>query len=963
MKRLISCVLLLCCAAVLCVSCAGAGSIGGNSHTIYEKYYDIPGVTAEEIAAVDAIRAEYGSFRFAMNTSNEAFVNVNGEVDGFSSLLCEWLTELFDIPFSVEIVEKDILAAGLESLDISFTGTLSATEENLLKYHMTDAIAERTFKSFRLKGAEPLANVRSMRILKYAFIKDSDAFYHVNSNSDKLFVTTYVESYDTAVALLRNGTIDAFFEDSSAEAAFDFYKDVEASQFYPHLYTSVSLATADTKLRTVIDIVQRYIENGAMYHLTTLYNKGEDEYLRNKLFLQLTDEELRYLETHGSVRFAAEFDNYPASFYNETELEWQGIAFDVLADIGSLTGLRFEVANASDVVWSELFEMLEKGEVSFVTELIPSADRTWKFLWPEEAYSIDSFALISLTERENIRANQIWYSTIAVPADTAYEEAFVKWFPNHPSTLRFDKMDDCYLALENGSADFVLASRNSMLSMTNYSEKPGFRINILFDNEYESAFGFNKNEAVLCSIVSKAQKLVNTKSITETWEHRVFDYRAKMISAQIPYLIGLAVLLLAVLILVVLLLLRNRRTGRSLEQLVGQRTRELEIQTEAAKAASSAKSEFLSRMSHEIRTPLNAIIGMAHISHQVPEVPLKAFDANNEIITASQHLLGLLNDILDMAKIESGKFTLISEPFELLPAMNEVAEIIAQRSRETNTPFLSNLVGVENICVIGDKLRLKQVLINLLGNAVKFTDADGLVTFSVRKMSETDEEATLEFVVEDTGIGMSDEQMSKLFIAFEQTDNSISVKYGGTGLGLAISQSMVSEMGGKIEVESTLGVGSRFWYTLTFQKSEMAPDDAEDKSGLDLHGLRILLAEDVEINRIICGELLSDTGAQIVEAEDGKIAVEKFSVSGEGYYDLVFMDIQMPNMNGYDAAAAIRALDRGDAKTVPIIAMTANAYNEDVEHAMKSGMNAHIAKPLDIAVMRSTIRKTLQKNK
>ena len=963
MRRLISCLLLLCCMMSLCVSCVQEEIVAEAEHPVFEKYYDIPGVTAQEIAAVDALRAEFGGFKYGMINSTEAFANSDGSIGGFSSLFCQWLTELFDIPFNAEIIEREQLDAKLQSNEISFTGELTKTDDNLAKYYMTDTIAEHTFKSFRLLGAESLSNVGSMRILKFAFLRGSDAVAYVTKNVEKTFVTTYVENYDTAVALLRDGTIDAFFEVGTAEAAFDIYKDVEATQFYPHLYTTVSLATADAKLRPIIDIVQKYLDAGAMYHLTMLYNEGADEYLRSKLFSQLTEDERDYIKTHSHVKFAAEYDNYPASFYNETELEWQGIAHDVLADISSLTGLEFEVANGTDVVWSDLIDMLEQGEVSFITELIPSADRRWRFIWPEDSYSVDSYALISLTERENIRVNQILYSTIAIPAGTAYEEAFDKWFPEHRSTLRFDAMDDCYLALEEGTADFVLASRNSMLSMTNYSEKPGFRINILFDNEYESTFGFNRSEALLCSIISKAQKLVNTKSITETWEHRVFDYRAKMTSAQIPYLIGLAVLLLAVLVLVFIIFLRNSRAGKRLERLVSQRTNELEIQTDAAKAASRAKSDFLSRMSHEIRTPLNAIIGMAHISRQVPEVPVKARDANSEIITASQHLLGLLNDILDMAKIESGKFTLVSEPFELLPAMNEVAEIISQRSRENDTPFNPYFEGIDEICAVGDKLRLKQVLINLLGNAVKFTDSNGTVALYVRKTDETDKTVTLEFVIEDTGIGMKEEQLSKLFIAFEQTDNSISVKYGGTGLGLAISQSMVLEMGGKIEVSSTFGRGSRFWFTLTLPKSEATPVSEEDNGGLDLRGKTILLAEDIEINRIICIELLSDTGAIIEEAENGAVAVDMFASSEIGYYGLVLMDIQMPNMNGYDAAQAIRALERADANIVPIIAMTANAYNEDIENALKSGMNAHIAKPLDISVMRSTIRKVLLKNR
>jgi CheY-like chemotaxis protein len=321
--------------------------------------------------------------------------------------------------------------------------------------------------------------------------------------------------------------------------------------------------------------------------------------------------------------------------------------------------------------------------------------------------------------------------------------------------------------------------------------------------------------------------------------------------------------------------------------------------------------------------------------------------------------LGVLNDILDMAKIESGKFTLVTEPFALLAAMREVEEIFTQRCTEKHLGFGASYDRGVDTGVAGDKLRLKQVLINLLGNAVKFTDSGGEVAFTVRTVRESAEHITLEFAVEDTGIGMTEEQRSRLFTPFTQSEDSISVRYGGTGLGLAISQTMVQKMGGEIEVQSAPGEGSRFFFVVSFEKAQLAQTHEQARETPDFEGRRILLAEDVEVNRVILRELLADSGVIIEDAENGREAVERFEASHPGYYDVILMDIQMPLMNGHDAARAIRELSREDASTVPIIAMTANAFNEDVEKALASGMNRHLAKPVDVAVVYSTLREFL----
>ncbi len=943
-------------------ACNAAVPAAPDDYPVYEYYTDIPGITEAEIAAVENLKEQYESFTLGMNNSTESFYKDDGSIGGYSRLFCDLLSDLFGMNFEPAIYEWNTLIDGLASYEIDFTGELTATEERLQIYFMTGTIAERSIKYFSLRDNQKPSEIQKERTLNYGFLEGATSSGYVQEVATEKFNAFYVQDNEEAVALLNSGTIDAFFEDGTAEAAFDQYGNIIATEYFPLIYTPVSFSTANPELAPIVRVLQRYLEQGGSYYLTELYNQGERDYQKHKLMLHLTEQEKEYLRILGdgwAIPIAAEYDNYPVSFYNETEQEWQGIAIDVLAEITDLTGLQFVAYNEPGTAWPDLLDALESGKVSLITELIPSQERESQFLWPDDPYCEDNFALISLAEKENIKVNQILYSSIALAKDTAYQEIFERWFPNHQNTLLYATSDECFDALESGEVDFMMGSRNQMLGMTNYSEKPGFKVNILFDNIYESSFGLNQNEIILCSIISKAQKLVDMEGISDHWTHRVFDYRAKLARTQIPYLFGLAILLVMVLVLVTILLLRHRKTGRELEILVQQRTSELEVQTQAAKQASRAKSDFLSRMSHEIRTPLNAVIGMAQVGKQIPDLPEKALDTNNKIISASNHLLAVLNDILDMAKIESGKFSLAKGPFALCPAMEEVSEIINERCKEKNITFATNLKDLPDIGVIGDKLRIKQILINLLGNAVKFTDIDGWVQFTIDIVDETPTIITLKFVVKDNGIGMTEEQTARLFTAFEQANTTIAVNYGGTGLGLAISENMVQKMGGKISVESELGRGSTFSFSLALTKTVLVEEAEIEETIPSLYGCHILLAEDVDINRLVLIELLASTGVQIDETVNGKQAIEVFQQSEPGYYDLIFMDIQMPIMDGYEATRAIRELPHPDAKTIPIIAMTANAYKEDIDKALANGMNGHIAKPIDLNLIYRTLHKYL----
>ena len=381
-----------------------------------------------------------------------------------------------------------------------------------------------------------------------------------------------------------------------------------------------------------------------------------------------------------------------------------------------------------------------------------------------------------------------------------------------------------------------------------------------------------------------------------------------------------------------------------------------EQQRADADAASKSKSNFLANMSHEIRTPMNAIIGMTSIGKSSDDIN-RVKDCLQKIDGASKHLLGLINDVLDMSKIESGKFDLSESEFDFRRMIAQVENVNKFRIDDKNQNFMASIdEGIPQF-LFGDDQRLSQVITNLISNASKFTPDYGNIQLDIRLISEEKEICVIQFSIIDSGIGISPEQQSKLFQSFQQAESDTSRKFGGTGLGLAISKSIVEMMGGRIWIESALGKGATFNFTIQIKrgsgKSSITAVQYEPADHFEGH--YILLAEDVEINREIVLALLESTLITIDCAENGKEALEMFAAAPDKY-ELIFMDIQMPEMDGLEATRQIRALDIPNAKTIPIIAMTANAFREDVVKCLDAGMNGHLGKPLDFDDVLSKLR-------
>ena len=386
--------------------------------------------------------------------------------------------------------------------------------------------------------------------------------------------------------------------------------------------------------------------------------------------------------------------------------------------------------------------------------------------------------------------------------------------------------------------------------------------------------------------------------------------------------------------------------------------RELITARDLAEQGSRAKSDFLSRMSHEMRTPMNAIIGMTTIA-QASDDPEKKEYCLSQIDNASRHLLGVINDILDMSKIEADKFTLSAEPFVFGQMLQNVLDVVSFRVREREQTLTVSIDPALPTVMVGDAQRLSQVMTNLLSNAVKFTDDHGDIALRADLAAREDDICTLRIAVQDSGIGISSAQQSKLFHSFEQADGSIARRFGGTGLGLAISRSIVELMGGVIGVQSKLGEGSTFTITVPMvaSREEDAGPEREPEA-LNLAGKTALLAEDVAINREIIISVLEESHLAVECAENGLEAVRMFA-QNPGRYDIIFMDMHMPEVDGLEATRRIRALSAPQAKTVPIVAMTANVFQEDIQRCLEAGMDDHVGKPVDFDILFAKLRKYL----
>ena len=402
-----------------------------------------------------------------------------------------------------------------------------------------------------------------------------------------------------------------------------------------------------------------------------------------------------------------------------------------------------------------------------------------------------------------------------------------------------------------------------------------------------------------------------------------------------------------------------------------EREREQEYQrnllkaAEKAEAANQAKTEFLQRMSHDIRTPINGIRGMVDVGDYYYDDLKKQSECRNKIREASNILLELVNEVLDMSKLESGEIFLEEKPFNIDEVIQEVCDVVDQLAKERKIQVDMDLGPIQHMNLVGSAMHLKRLLMNVLSNAVKYNKDHGSIHLSCHELpSDQMETAAFEFICEDSGIGMSEDFQKHIYEPFTQEKKGGASKFGGTGLGMPITKKLVEKMGGNITFESESGIGTTFTITIPF-KINAEVEQCEDTQELSLHaldGFHILLVEDNELNMEIAEFSLQNAGAKITKAWNGQEAVEIFQASSIGDFDVILMDVMMPVMDGYEATKNIRSLSREDAKTIPIIAMTANAFSEDKIKAEEAGMNEHIAKPINMKLLIRIVSKLVNQS-
>jgi len=816
---------------------------------------------------------------------------------------------------------------------------------------MTGSIATRPLKYFSLVSSPSHEEIIATRPLRCGFIESTATITTVsNELKPGTFEVVTLSDVSLVYDALVSGEIDAFFYTGTAEANFVENCDITSAEFYPLIYRPVSLTTRVDELKPIISIVDRVLENGGMHYLTTLYNQAYQEYLIFKLYTRLTDEERAFIRNNPEVRIGIDPGNYPGCFFDSRVNEWKGISLDILDEIASLSGLTFERANNEHTEWPEIYAMLVTGDIAMVPEMNQTAERIEMgyFIWSENVQMVDYYALISDTDFPDIMINEVLYVKVGLARNTAYTDIFNKWFPDHNNTILYDSVEDAFDALKSGEVDMVMANRKRLLYLTNFLELPNYKVNIKFDYSIDIKFAFNRSETILASIVDKAMVLVDMQRIADNWMSRTYDYRTKVVEAQQPLLIGIIILFTSLLLLVAVLFFRSRYIGKQLEDIVDERTSELEEALKSANAASQAKSDFLASMSHEIRTPMNSIVGFSELALD-GNVTIETREYLTNILVNSEDLLQIINDILDISKIETGKMELENVPFDPHDLFSSCRTIIMPKAIEKGLQMHFYAEPPEGKVPLGDPTRLRQVLLNLLSNALKFTNS-GIIRLQASVIDMSENTVSVYIEVKDTGIGMTQDQIKMIFEPFVQGESGTTRKYGGTGLGLTIAKRILEEMGTELSVESIPGIGSKFSFGLTF---ETIDEPAEDMfiNHFEHAELRkptfegeILLCEDNVMNQQVICEHLARVGIKTTVAENGKVGVDYVRNrvrNNEKMYDLIFMDMHMPVMDGLEASAIIDEMKLG----VPIVAMTANIMSSDKELYELCGMSGYMGKP------------------
>ena len=663
----------------------------------------------------------------------------------------------------------------------------------------------------------------------------------------------------------------------------------------------------------------------------------------------LNMEEKQWLAAHeNTIRVGYLKDNLP--FCGEEDGKLTGILGTVLETVQKKYEITIKAVPCSTGI--QMNEALQAGEIDIAGPIIQD------FYTQEQFQVVLTDKIFDITPVVIYKGNDYSSSLSAIAATetSLYSELMVSLLFPDAEIKQYDTQEECLEAVANGKvgATVIPSSKINLLNESSLTKSLSFAE--MAKRQELGMFTTRENRRAATIINKAIEQSSNILNGVVLAQNSVSEKKMTLQDVLAEYaglVTGVSFAIIFVLLLLVYSLLVSRK-------------KQMEALKEAqnANAANIAKTTFLNHMSHDIRTPMNAIIGFTDIALKLkPDREVKNY--LKKIRQSSEYLMTLMNDVLDISRIESGKLEYKPVPVDLGDMVNTVLSIARGYTENRDLIFTVSIEKLKNPYVMADELRIREVLLNIISNAVKFTKDGGTISFAAESRPGKDEQHIIvRFRISDTGIGMSEEFQTRIFDEFSQENNGARTSYKGTGLGMAIAKRYVDLMGGKIEISSRQGVGSIFTVEIPLLIAEHVPAEKEEKlkNDIDVRGLHVLLAEDNDLNAEIAVTLLEEKGMIVTRAVDGKSALTQFCNTAPGTFELILMDIMMPEMNGYETTKAIRNMpDRPDGKKIPIIAMTANAFAEDIQAALDAGMDGHVAKPVDMGVLLSVITKYIKR--
>ncbi len=688
------------------------------------------------------------------------------------------------------------------------------------------------------------------------------------------------------------------------------------------------------------------INNTETDYSSKLYARYEGKAVIN---YALNKEEKQWLDAHENTICVGYLkDNLP--FCGEENGKLTGILGTVLDTVQEKYKITIKAVPCS--TGEQMNEALQSGEIDIAGPIIQDlyTQEQFQVILTDEIFDITPVVIYKGNEYRSS------LSTIAATDTSLYSELMVSFLFPDAEIKQYDTQEECLEAVANGKvgATVIPSSKINLLNESPMTKSLSFAE---MAKRQELALFTTRENRRAATIINKAiEQSSNVLNGVVLAQNSVSEKKMTLQDVFAEYG-GLAVGVSFVIIFVLLLLVYSLSVSRK---------KQMEALKEAqdANAANIAKTTFLNHMSHDIRTPMNAIVGFTDIAmKRKPDKEVE--NCLKKIRQSSEYLMTLINDVLDISRIESGKLEYKPVPADLRDIINTVSSIARGYMENRDLNFCVSREELKTPYVMADELRIREVLLNIISNAVKFTKDGGTISFVAENCPGNDEHHVIvRYRISDTGIGMSEEFQSRIFDEFTQENDGARTSYKGTGLGMAIAKKYVDLMGGKIEVSSRQGVGSTFTVEIPLRIAEQILTEKEEKlrKDMDLHGLHVLLAEDNDLNAEIAVSLLEEQGMIVTRAADGKSALLQFCNTAPGTFDLILMDIMMPEMNGYETTKAIRNLsNRPDGKEIPIIAMTANAFAEDVQAALDAGMDDHVAKPMNMDILTSAIEKCVKR--